>query len=163
MIAWPLKPLPRLIDAARPEDLSELAAIHGASFPNQWSADELAALDADESVTTLVARRGTLWASPRPVGFIIVRQAADEGEILTISVHPRHRRAGIGYELVAAGLRHLYAARVMRVFLEVGPDNGGAIALYRRFGFTEVGNRANYYQARPEGERHALILRLDLA
>jgi ribosomal-protein-alanine N-acetyltransferase len=162
MIVWPLNPLPRLIERARPEDMVQLEEIHAASFPQRWSADELAALNTHDGVLTLVARRASLWASSRPVGFIIVRRAADEGEILTVCVHPRYRRGGTGYELVAAALRHLYTERVARVFLEVSPDNAGAIALYRRFGFTEVGNRANYYDERPEGARHAVILRLDL-
>ena len=37
--------------------------------------------------------------------------------------------------------------RAERLFLEVDETNQPAIALYRRFGFREVGKRPRYYQS----------------
>jgi ribosomal-protein-alanine N-acetyltransferase len=48
------------------------------------------------------------------------------------------------------------------VFLEVGVTNQGAIALYKSFGFEEVGKRAAYYQ-HTDGREDALTMRRRLA
>ena len=57
-------------------------------------------------------------------------------------VQPSHHRRGIGAValcvLAAEGDR-----RGLPIRLDVGPDNHRAIALYRRFGFSEIGNFSN--------------------
>ncbi|MEO1103664.1 MAG: GNAT family N-acetyltransferase [Pseudomonadota bacterium] len=154
---------PRTIDPVRPADFDTLEEIHAEAFLAPWSADEQAILNDNPGVATFVARRGTATASRRPVGFITVRQAADEGEILTMAVMPRHRNAGVGQMLLEAALRHLYKDRVSEVFLEVDPANEAALALYRRAGFEAVGERPDYYEAGEEGGRQkALTMRLTL-
>lgn len=162
MIAWVLRPAPRVIEPARPEDLTVLEEIHAASFPFGWSADEFAAFNSQPGVVTLVARRANLWASARPVGFLLARTAADDAEILTIAVHPRQRRSGVAHELVAVLLRTLYVDRIRSVCLEVDPDNRAAVALYRKFGFREVGAREHYYRRQPGDSARALVMRLEL-
>lgn len=152
--------VPRMIDSVRPADYETLEEIHAASFPSPWSADEQAALNEGEGVTTLVARRSAATASRRPIGFVTFRRAADEGEILTMAVSRRNRRAGVGAMLLNAALRHLYAERVTTVFLEVDPNNAPAMALYKRAGFLAVGERPDYY-GEPNGTRtKALTMRL---
>lgn len=154
---------PRVVDLARPADFDALEDIHAASFPAAWSADEQAALNEAPGVTTFVIRRGSATASRTPLGFITVRRAADEGEVLTMAVHPRQRKAGLGGMLLNAALKHLYAERVNAVFLEVDPSNTPALALYRKAGFKEVGERPSYY-ANGRGERQAaLTLSLTMA
>lgn len=163
MIPWLMAAPPRTIDLAQPDDWPALSEIHGSGFVVGWSEDEIARLDADPAVTTLVARRGSTFSSRRPVGFVMFRQAAGEAEVLSIAVHPRHRRGGTGRALVEAMLRRLYGERVGEVFLEVGAGNAAALALYRRLGFRQVGERAAYYRG-PDGTAvNALVLRLDLA
>lgn len=155
---------PRAVDLVQPTDFETLEDIHAASFRAHWSADEQAAMAAGEGVATFVARRGSATASRRPIGFITVRHAAGEGEVLTMAVHPRHRRAGLGRMLLDAALRHFSAERVEEVFLEVDPHNEAALALYRGSGFVPVGERPDYYAGEGAGERQkALTMRLDLA
>ena len=43
------------------------------------------------------------------------------------------------------------------MFLEVAKDNASALALYERFGFVEVGERAGYYH-RSDGTRATAII-----
>ena len=161
MIGW--LAAPRTIDALRPSDYDALEEIHAESFIAPWSADEQAALNDGPGVTTFVARRGSATSSRKPIGFITVRRAADEAEILTMAVHPRQRGAGVGEKLLETALRHLYAERVVNVFLEVDPANEPALVIYRRAGFEPVGERKAYYGTEGNEPRHkALTMRLTL-
>ncbi len=64
-----------------------------------------------------------------------------EREILNLAVAHEFRRRGIASAL----LRH-ELSRGGSYFLEVRESNLGAQELYRRFGFTEIAQRANYYR-----------------
>lgn len=79
-------------------------------------------------------------------GFIVVRVAGDEAEILTLGVLPAHHRSGIGRALVAAAMADPRAARVDRWFLEVRVDNNPAIRLYEALGFRAAEKRPDYYR-----------------
>lgn len=150
-----------VVEAATPADLPALSDLHAASFPHPWDIDELAALLASPGVQCLVIRRPSLVVSRKPVAFVIYRLVADEAEILTIAVHPRWRRGGLGASLVDAAKRRLYAERAAALFLEVDSENAAALALYRRRGFVQVGTRPGYY-AHASGRGHALVMRCDL-
>ncbi|UOM36956.1 GNAT family N-acetyltransferase [Acuticoccus sp. I52.16.1] len=152
--------VPRAVDTVRPSDYDTLEEIHAASFIAPWSADEQASLNEGPGVTTFVARRVGATSSRRPIGFITVRQAADEGEILTMAVARRQRRSGVGRLLLNAALRHLYAERVTAVFLEVDPSNAAAVNLYAGAGFSVVGERPDYYGSAGGARQKALTMRL---
>ncbi|MEI2736042.1 MAG: GNAT family N-acetyltransferase [Rhodoblastus sp.] len=94
-------------------------------------------------------------------GFVLSRRAVDEAEILTIAVDPHARGSGIGTALLGGHLSRLSRLGVSTLFLEVDEANAPALALYRRFGFQQVGRRAAYY-AKADGARaNALILKLE--
>jgi len=93
---------------------------------------------------------------------VLARQAAGEGEILTVAVARSHRRLGLGWRLMDAVLRELHAARSEALFLEVDETNAAAIALYRRLGFAEVGRRPAYYNDDQGRKTAALVMRRDL-
>ncbi|NMG40416.1 ribosomal protein S18-alanine N-acetyltransferase [Chelativorans sp. ZYF759] len=138
-----------------------LATLHQDAFSRPWSETEFAALIAQEAVSGFIAIEIGRAADP-PAGFVLMRMAADEAEILTIAVAQAHRGRGIGWALMDAALRQMHADRMARVFLEVDEGNRAAIALYRRLGFTEVGRRPSYYAAEEAGSGNALIMRRDL-
>lgn len=83
---------------------------------------------------------------------------AGEMEILNIATHPDHRRKGLAQRLLGNVLGVCRTERVELGFLEVRRSNVGAIDLYRKFGFTQVGTRKNYY---PDNNEDALLFRLD--
>jgi ribosomal-protein-alanine N-acetyltransferase len=76
---------------------------------------------------------------------VLMRQAADEAEILTLATMEHARRQGIARRVLAAGLDWAEAAGAMRVFLEVSEGNAPARALYAAAGFTACGVRRRYY------------------
>jgi len=107
----------------------------------------------------------TNWIIEAPkeviVGYCIISVAACEAHIMNISVSPDFQRMGAGRKM----LEHLieYARpRAEKIFLEVRPSNLGAIDLYQKTGFREIGVRKNYYPAK-DGKEDAIMLALDLA
>ncbi len=131
-----------------------LARLHATAFEPAWSAEDLAgALTSPFSFA--------LQAGERPVGFILARAVADEGEILTLAVDPAARRQGAGLALVRAAGRVALAAGAQTLWLEVAEDNAAALALYAAAGFEEVGRRRAYYP-RACGPADALTLRCRL-
>lgn len=136
---------------ATEDDLATLAKFHVASFNECWDEAALRALLATPGTFALMAGEG----------FILIRQTADEAEILTLAVMPAHRRAGLGRVLVSHAAAQALERGASRMFLEVSIENLAARALYVGLGFGEVGRRPAYYQTL-QGPRDALILRADL-
>jgi ribosomal-protein-alanine N-acetyltransferase len=102
-------------------------------------------------VPVLVADYGT-----QPAGYVVMRAAADEGEILNLAVAGPHQRRGVGRALVHAALARLGASGARTVYLEVRESNAAARQLYQGLGFSVVGRRDKYYRRPVEA---ALVLR----
>jgi ribosomal-protein-alanine N-acetyltransferase len=126
-----------LIRRAVPADLPAVVRIEAESFSDlPWPRESFLAYDC------LVAE-----FNGQVAGFLISREifaggtAPPEREILNLAVAQRFRRMGIASSLLALELEN---AAVF--FLEVRESNHAAQALYRRFGFTEMGRRADYYR-----------------
>jgi ribosomal-protein-alanine N-acetyltransferase len=133
-------------------DTASLAAIHAECFPDPWDS---------RAIAELLATPGA-FAFAAPDGFIIVRLAAGEAEILTLAVSPQARRFGTGTALVIAAATHAHKIGAQTLFLEVAAGNLPARTLYRRLGFVEVGLRKGYYTAGRVRPEDALILRSNL-
>jgi ribosomal-protein-alanine N-acetyltransferase len=138
-------------------DSAAVAVLHQEDFVRPWSGDEFEALLEQDTVFGYAARE-VGHGNENPVGFVLARLVAGEGEILTIAVARSHRRQGLGWQMLDAVLRELHAQRAEALFLEVDETNIPAIALYRRMGFRQVGKRPGYYQS----DRGALVMRRDL-
>lgn len=141
------------------QDPDLLAALYAAAFDEAYTRPAVDAMLQPPVGFALVA--GTAPDRP-PAGFAIARSVADEAELLMLGVVPAARRAGIGRALVE-GVCGMAAARgAARLFLEVGEDNPGAVALYRATGFETVGRRPGYYRRSAGLRVAALIMRRTL-
>ena len=127
-----------------------LAEIHASAFPPgaRWRADALAVQLGQPGVYG--------WIDPSG-GMVLARVAADEAEILTLTVAPGVRRRGVGRRLVEQAMRTAGLRGATTMLLEVAAGNLPAQRLYSAAGFRVVGRRRDYYAA---GE-DALILRVD--
>jgi len=151
---------PSTIRPLRVDAAEACAAIHRTGFAHPWSAEEFASLLAGPTALGLAALDPE---TARLRGFVLSRLAADEAEILTIAVDPALRGCGVGRDLMREHLSRAALSGARAIFLEVDPDNAPAVALYRRFGFRDVGRREGYYR-RPEGAPGAaIVMRRDLA
>ncbi|MBD2091870.1 ribosomal protein S18-alanine N-acetyltransferase [Microcoleus sp. FACHB-1515] len=79
----------------------------------------------------------------------------DEAHITLLAVHPDYQRQGLGQAMLLALLMAARRRNLSWATLEVRASNQVAIALYAKFGFTEVGKRPKYY---PDNGEDALIL-----
>jgi len=134
-------------------DAARLAGIHAEAFDTPWD---------EASLSALLVSPGVLLVAEDD-GFILIRVAADEAEILTLAVRPAARRGGLGGRLVAEAVVRAATLGAERMFLEVAEGNVAARALYARTGFAEAGRRRGYY-ARADGSREdALVLSLNFS
>lgn len=142
-------------------DLDVAAALHRAAFEPMgeavWTRHDVAGLLASPGVRGLL-----LQGEGHDRGLMVRRVIADEGDLLTLAVDPRHRRQGAGRALLAAAIEDVRAAGVHRFFLEVGADNPAARALYEQAGFQPIGRRAGYYRRGPGATADAVVMRLDM-
>lgn len=79
-------------------------------------------------------------------GFILVRAAPGEEEVLLVAVRPEFRGKGLGAALLRRAAADARARGAERLFLEMRANNP-ARGLYARIGFQPIGVRKEYYHA----------------
>jgi ribosomal-protein-alanine N-acetyltransferase len=143
------------------EDSAALACIHREDFAPPWEEGDFQGMLGED---VMFGYKAVEAGNPRAgaAGFVLARSMAGEAEIITIAVARAHRRRGLGRLLMDAVLRQLHGARAEALFLEVDEGNVGAVALYRRLGFREVGKRSAYYRSAAGIPSNALVMRRDL-
>jgi ribosomal-protein-alanine N-acetyltransferase len=154
------------IKSVGPFDLGRLARLHRHCFDDPWSRSDLAHLLALPGGFGLLARvydRNFAGLDGiRGAGFSLCRVVREDCELLSIGVGPGYRRRGIGTALLRASMERCQRAGARTMFLEVAVDNDDAQALYRRYGFREVGRREGYYLRRDGSRISAYTMRRDL-
>jgi ribosomal-protein-alanine N-acetyltransferase len=145
-----------VVRTARLEEADMLARLERAAFADKsWGSGAIAdSLTAPYVITDFVVAMGDI----EPCGFVIWRMLGDEAEILSIGVSPDRQQGGAGSALLASTQSRAQANGADRIFLEVWDGNHSAIALYRKFGFEQIGRRVGYYR----GGDDALVMRLKL-
>ena len=136
-----------------PSEAGVLAALHADAFDHPWDA---------ASIGDLLTSPGVI-AFADEHGFILIRVAVDEAEILTLAVSPSARRQGLGRRLVASAVETAAAEGAESLFLEVAADNAAALALYRSAGFAPAGRRVGYYARAAGPPIDALVLKKPLS
>lgn len=134
-------------------DINGIMDLERMCFRTRWTHEQfLLGLERRAFRILGIRERGALLAY---VAFSLIAQ---EMEIMNIATHPFHRRKGLAARLLAEVLRISQNESALQGFLEVRRSNHGAIDLYRKFGFIEVGVRKDYY---PDNKEDALLFRLD--
>jgi ribosomal-protein-alanine N-acetyltransferase len=121
------------------------------AFGEAWTAPQCAGLMPLPGVWLTLARD----ADGRPLGFALSRVVVGEAELLLLAVRKDAQRRGVGAALMERFIADASARGAGRLHLEVREGNQ-AIALYRRYGFSEVGRRKNYYSG-TSGQRYDAI------
>jgi [ribosomal protein S18]-alanine N-acetyltransferase len=121
-------------------DLPQVIAVERRAFPTPWSLAMFVLELSKPSGICLAARR-----DGRLVGYLICSRYDTVWHLMNVAVDPDVRRTGVASGLLAELLERV-GEPPARLTLEVRRSNGGAIALYERFGFLAAGRRRRYYQ-----------------
>ena len=134
------------------DHLEELEKLERICFSRPWSRKMLAEELENQCSAFLVAQDSI---TQQVLGYAGLLVMADEGYITNVAVFPEFRRQGVAAKLIAVFENFARGNKLAFLTLEVRPSNTAAIALYKGFGFEEVGRRKNYYDLPKED---ALIL-----
>lgn len=125
-----------------PADLPQLTALYDAAYPGNWFDQRM--LDTGQYIG--VRRDGELLAV---AGVHVWSPTYRVSALGNVTTHPRVRGQGLATAAVAALCRRLLDT-VDHITLNVKADNGAAIAVYTRLGFTPVADYAEFlFSARP--------------
>ena len=127
----------------RDSDLDALYALDGICFEPgiAYSRDEIRRF-----LCLPTARGFVLETGGTVVAFTIGhRPTHRRGSVVTLDVHPEHRRHGVGGMLLSRLIADLTNEGAREISLEVDVTNAGAIAFYERFGFRTVARLPGYY------------------
>jgi ribosomal-protein-alanine N-acetyltransferase len=91
------------------------------------------------------------------VGYLVFMMAVDEAHLLNIGVAEKWQGNGLGARLLRHAMEEARQSGALALLLEVRPSNAAAGALYRHFGFRQIGVRRAYYPA-AKGREDALVL-----
>lgn len=138
-----------LIRAMTKEDLDEVLAVERESFCEPWTKNMFLGELSQEITVYRVAAE-----DDRVIGYMGMYHVADEGHITNVAVAKDFRRCGVAGALIASFLAYAQENRLAFLTLEVRRSNSGAIRLYEKYGFREIGVRPRYY----ENKEDALLM-----
>lgn len=132
----------------RPYEARDFPAIHkldlacfvpGISY-SKWTLQHFLDLD---SADCLIAEEGKQLA-----GFILAESNPPLAHIITLDIAAAHRRKGVGSTLLREMEQHFAYRGVVSVLLETAVDNEGAVAFWRRHGYSAEAVLKRYYLGR---------------
>ena len=129
------------LETMRLEDIPRVAEIERESFRTPWPRDAYThELTENRLAAYLVAR-----AADEIVGYAGMWVILDEAHITTIAVDPAFRGQHIGERLLVGLIDTALGRGARWMTLEVRKSNDTAQALYKKYGFREIGTRKGYY------------------
>ena len=134
----------RIVLATR-ENISQVFEIEKEAISPPWSLNALLDEINRSDSFFIVALEGAQSNLPSLLGFAILRQVGDDGELLRIAAHKSSRRSGVGDLLMEAVLDFAKINKLASVFLEVRCSNTAAVRLYEKHGFSILRTRKDYY------------------
>lgn len=138
-------------------DLQEVQAIEDTVYPHPWTSGNFV-----DSLHTGYDSWVVRDAAGALVGYFLIMFAVDEAHLLNITVRGDLHGCGIGRLLLDRVAAIARERAMTSVLLEVRPSNLRALHVYRRYGFSEIGRRKNYYPAAGNTREDAIVMRMEL-
>lgn len=147
----PDEPSALRLEAMRMGDVPAVIAIEQASFPTQWPTDAFyTELQTNKLAHYYVARLGD-----RVVGYAGIWVIMDDAHVTTLAVLPQLRGRRYGEILLLRLIDEAVTRAASWLTLEVRESNVAAQQLYRKYGFTTVAIRKQYYT---DNNENALVM-----
>ena len=129
------------IRKASAKDTTKISELEAEIFSDPWSERSVADTVAHEGAMCYVAVK-----DGEVIAYILGRIIPPEGEIYRIATAPDHRKRGVAYRLLDYAVKCERGHGLEVLFLEVRSQNTPARALYKAYGFREMGIRKKYYK-----------------
>ncbi len=127
------------------EDVSKVAELEKSIFSVPWS---------EKSFRDSFASQDTIYLvevlDGEIAGYCGIWVSYDTADLCNMAVAHSHRRKGIAKRLLQEISSFAEKRKVERILLEVRGSNFGAINLYQKSGFRQIGIRKGYYHAPEE-------------
>lgn len=139
------------------QDVDDVMVIEQDVYPHPWTRGNfIDSLNSGYQAWVLRNASGVL------IGYFLAMLAVDEAHLLNLSLRGDLHGKGIGRILLnkVCALAHEHGMK--SVLLEVRPSNTRALAVYRHYGFIQVGLRKEYYPAAGNMREAAVVMRLVL-
>ncbi len=129
-----------MIRAADVHDLDALYELETLCFAERrFQKEHLLYILKNPRAATFVFENGSV------LGSLMLQDERALTRVLSVGVHPRHRRQGIGRELMAVAEDAARRFHTGEVRLEVNVKNAGALAFYESLGYERMGRLPRYY------------------
>ncbi len=133
--------------------LGQVAKLETECFSTPWSENALR-----EELNNEFARFFVALCDGQVAGYIGAHNIVGEVYITNVAVSPDYRRRGIAEALIKKLVEVNFTEGAEFITLEVRKSNFGAINLYAKMGFKEVGSRKNFYE-NPREDAHLMTYR----
>ncbi len=130
-----------IIEKMGENHLSQIAELEKTCFSTPWSENALR-----EELANQFSRFFVALCDGRVAGYIGAHNVVGEVYITNVAVFPQFRRQGIAEDLIKKLMDISQTEKAEFITLEVRKSNMGAISLYTKMGFKEVGSRKNFYE-----------------
>ncbi|MBQ3181906.1 MAG: ribosomal protein S18-alanine N-acetyltransferase [Clostridia bacterium] len=131
------------------EHLDDILKVEKECFSDSWSEKMF-----KEEISGKFSHYYVAIVDNHAVAYMGMWSLSGEGHITNIAVAKDYRRRGIAKALILHFIEIAKRENLEFMTLEVRASNSPAIALYKSFGFCDVGVRKNYY----ENKEDALLL-----
>lgn len=131
----------REINLMAPNHVEQIGELEMLCFQDPWSTRSIASeLENPLSLWLVCEENGKVC------GYIGSQTVLGETDMMNVAVHPDFRRQGIAEALIRELIQQLKEKGSHCLSLEVRSGNTGALALYTKLGFQQIGLRKNYYR-----------------
>lgn len=136
-------------------DLDAVMSIEGEIYPFPWTRGNFGDSIISGYHCRVLEQAGCL------VGYGVMMIGAGEAHMLNLSIAATWQQRGWGGMLLQHFIGLAREHHAQRMFLEVRRSNPGAVRLYQRAGFSQIGIRKDYYPAM-NGREDAVVMELKL-
>ena len=139
-----------ILREARIDDAEAIVEVESVAFPMSWLTPDVVRRSVDQGPVFRVLED---ISSGRAIGFLRLRaDRPSEGYVSDVALHPEYQRRGLGEAMMRWALARFREDGLRNAALTVSSDNGPAIALYRKLGFTAGEAGIDYHRPIDEDE-----------